>query len=39
LFEQLFRLFATMNGGVPFAFVFVSSLEMARAKLPEAVPA
>lgn len=37
MFEQLFRLFVTLNGGVPFQFVFVSSLEKARADL--AVPA
>jgi hypothetical protein len=33
LFEQLFRLFVTLNGGVPFEFVFVQSLEAARATL------
>jgi hypothetical protein len=36
LFEQLFRLFVTLNGGVPFEFIFVQSVDAARAALLEA---
>jgi hypothetical protein len=39
MFEQLFRLFVTLNGGVPFDFIFVPSLEMARETLVESIPA
>ena len=35
LFEQLFRLFATMNGGVPFDFIFTQSIDAAREVLME----
>jgi hypothetical protein len=35
LFEQLFRLFATMNGGMPFDFIFTQTIEAAREALME----
>jgi hypothetical protein len=39
LFEQLFRLFVTMNGGVPFDFIFTQSLDAAREALMERIAA
>jgi hypothetical protein len=39
LFEQLFRLFVTLNGGVPFEFVFVQSVDAAHETLLESAVA
>lgn len=35
LFEQLFRLFVRLRGGVPFDFLFVESVEAARSHLKQ----